>query len=69
MHAIAIRPDASEQARSFDRLTDGGRIGLTPRGHVATMVGHLEEHIAALSQADRAYIVSMLSNLIEEVTA
>ncbi len=42
---------------------------LTPRGAVAVMVIRLERELEALAGADRAYIVSMLRDLIEEATA
>ncbi len=59
--------DATAQAKALGRLT--ACVGLTPRGHAALMVQHLEEHIAALGPDDRAYTVGMLQDLVTELTA
>ena len=49
-------------------LTDRVSV-LTPRGAVAVQVIRLEYAISELSGEDRAYIVSLLRDLIEDATA
>jgi hypothetical protein len=49
-------------------LTDRVSV-LTPRGAVAVQVIRLEYAISELNGEDRAYIVSLLRDLIEEATA
>jgi hypothetical protein len=49
-------------------VTIADRAVLTPRGHAAVAVVRLEHEIRDLNRADRAYIISMLRDLIEEVT-
>ena len=67
MHAHTT--DAGEHTKMLGRLTSRYGVGLTPRGHAALMVQHLEEHLAGLSPDDRAYAVEMLRDLIAELTA
>ena len=61
MHATA---PAYRPAPLTDRVTV-----LTARGHVAVMVVRLQRELDALDSPDRAYIVSMLRDLIEDAGA
>jgi hypothetical protein len=62
MHAVTS--PAYVPAPVTDRQT-----ALTPRGAVAVMIIRLERELEALPSADRAYIASMLRDLIEDATA
>jgi hypothetical protein len=44
-------------------------VVLTERGHAALAVVRLEQTLQDLDDSDRAYIVSMLRELLEDATA
>jgi hypothetical protein len=66
---LAYTDTANDHTKMLGRLTSRYGVGLTPRGHAALMVQHLEEHLAGLSPDDREYMVLMLQQTIAELTA
>jgi hypothetical protein len=71
LDVIEDEPPATVVSTVVDRPTLINRptAVLTPRGVVALMVIHLERELVDLGGEDRAYIVSLLRDLVEEVTA